>query len=430
MRILFVDEILGQWVYERSIAQRKAQGASTLQLEIWECTSERDLCGRLEKNSTGFDVIASSFTPITRDVLSRLPHPPKVIVAQGTGRNHIDAAACEAAGAVVIDNAGWCASEVAEYLLFALGSLALNVKEVSNSMENGEWARNLADRKVVLRNKVLGIVGCGAIGQQLLRNARGVGMKVAFYDSYVKTFDGLESTKTLDGLLETADHLAVCIPLTSSTRGLLDIAALRKLKNGFLLVNAARGGVLCESALLEVLHDGTCAGAALDVFESEPLLSDSPLRNHPRIIVSPHIAGKARESEERAASAIVEKLSEFFGKLGEELGGDSTPVALGKNAFTSTKLSAARHASVRSATVVPSSVRTMRDIYDECCRGTGVVNLAAGMVELDPPLRLRQYASELALETQIHSEIAPRLFGAGCLSNRLRVGSQWGIGWC
>jgi (S)-sulfolactate dehydrogenase len=178
----------------------------------------------------------------------------------------------------------------------------------------GEWPRTALSDGRESAGKTLGLVGFGGIGQLAARLARALGMRVVAYDPLLRA-DAPACRETgaacvsLEELLAQADAVSLHVPLTDATRGLMDEARIAAMKPGAVLVNTARGGIVDEAALAQALRDGRLGGAALDVFEHEPLAAGSPLAGAPNLILTPHIAGVSRESNQRVSSLIAARVA-------------------------------------------------------------------------------------------------------------------------
>jgi D-3-phosphoglycerate dehydrogenase len=168
---------------------------------------------------------------------------------------------------------------------------------------------------VEVRNKVLGVVGLGRVAQEVARRALGLGMRVIAYDPYV-TEEYAEQRNVqlapLERIFSDADFITVHVPLTEKTRGLVGRDAFARMKPGVRILNVARGGVVDEAALVEAVDAGIVAGAALDVFESEPLAADSPLRANPKIILTPHLGGSTIEAQEQVAEDVALQVADVL----------------------------------------------------------------------------------------------------------------------
>lgn len=258
----------------------------------------------------GVDAILASLDDYSANVLgSREAESLKIIARWGVGFDAIDIPAATRQGIVVTYTPHLLDDSVADYTFALLLTLARRVHEGHAAMRNGgwkiEWGNDIA-------GKTLGIIGCGRIGMAVVRRASGFAMRVLAYGPKPKPEAeklGVEFV-SLDTLLGQSDFISLHAALTPQTRGLLGEAQLRKIKPGAFLINTARGALVDEAALIKALTENRLAGAALDVFATEPLPGNSPLRTLPRILLSPHQASSSLETGERvsltAAKAIVD----------------------------------------------------------------------------------------------------------------------------
>ena len=234
----------------------------------------------------------------------------KVIGRAGVGVDNIAVAAAVAAGIVVVNSPMAASVSVAEHTLGLLLALARQIPAADASLKQGKWEKS-AFMGSELSGKTLGLLGLGRIGALVANRAVAFGMSVLAYDPYLTPAQIAERNAqpaTFDGVLQGADYLSLHLPLTAETRGLVSTAQLGLLKKGARVVCAARGGVLDEAALRAALDSGHLAGAALDVFETEPPLPGS-LAEHPRVIATPHVGAQTAEAQARAGLAIAEEVS-------------------------------------------------------------------------------------------------------------------------
>jgi (S)-sulfolactate dehydrogenase len=224
----------------------------------------------------------------------------------GVGLDNIDTEACKARGIAVLPATGANDIAVAEWAVTTIMVLLRGAYFASDDVAAGTWPRErLMGREV--HGKVLGLVGFGAIARETAVRARALGMSIIAADPFVTPDDpawGRIGARpvSLDTLLAEADAVSLHIPLTAETRNLIDAGRLTAMKRDAVIVNAARGGVIDEAALAAALKAGTIAGAALDVFDVEPLKAGSPLAGRPNLILTPHIAGVTVESNVRVSS--------------------------------------------------------------------------------------------------------------------------------
>jgi len=242
----------------------------------------------------------------------------RVVGRLGVGLDNIDLAECEARGIRVIPATGANAESVAEYVVAAAMLLLRGAFFATAEVAGGRWPRQALSEGRELGGKILGLVGFGAIGRLTARKAHALGMRVLGHDPQLADGDPAWAAshaepRSLDALLAESDVVSLHVPLVASTRGLLDAARLGRMKRGAVLVNTARGGVVDEAALAALLHAGRLGGAALDVFEKEPLAAGSALAGAPRLLLTPHIAGVTVESNERVSALVAARVAEALG---------------------------------------------------------------------------------------------------------------------
>ncbi len=258
----------------------------------------------------GVDAVVASTDPYSSAVLqSPAAARLKIISRWGVGFDSIDVSAATKAGIVVTYTPGMLDDTVADYTFALLLALARRVHEGHLAMRNGEWRVAWGSD---VSGKTLGIVGCGRIGQAVARRAGGFNMQVLACDPSPDPMAEKPGVRfvSLDELLAESDYVSLHAALTSQSRGLIGEAQLRKMKPTAYLINAGRGALVDETALLRALQESWIAGAALDTYLSEPLHADHPLRRAPNVLLAPHQASFARETGERvslaAAQAIVD----------------------------------------------------------------------------------------------------------------------------
>ena len=254
-------------------------------------------------------LIVRSGTQVTADVI-RAAKNLKVIARAGVGVDNIDIPAATEAGIIVVNAPTGNVAAAAEHAIALMFALARNVAEAHRSMREGAWNRK-AFMGVEIRNKTLGLVGLGRVAAHVCRRAVGLGMHVLAYDPYVSSEYAARlgaELVSLDDLLARSDFISLHLPLNDATRHLINAETLARVKPGARIINTSRGGVIDEKALLEALEEGRLAGAALDVFGQEPLPADSPLRRHPRIVLTPHIGGSTTEAQHQVAIDAAEQV--------------------------------------------------------------------------------------------------------------------------
>lgn len=235
----------------------------------------------------------------------------QVIGRLGVGLDNIDMAACAERGIRVFPATGANSLSVVEYVIGTAMTLLRGAFFANAAMLAGEFPKTkLIGREIA--GKRMGLVGFGAIARDVARHARALGMEVVAYDPYVAANDeawALAERSELDAVLGGADVISLHLPLTPQTRGLINADAIARMKPDAILVNAARGGVMDEAALVAALRAGKLGGAAIDVFEEEPLRDGAKIfAETPNLILTPHIAGNTVESNGRVSGLVAERV--------------------------------------------------------------------------------------------------------------------------
>ncbi len=217
----------------------------------------------------------------------------RIVSRYGIGLDNIPVARATELGIVVTNVPDFCLDEVAEHTLALLLACARRIVPQVSATRQGTWSQALAVGMPRLRGQVLGLVGYGNIAQAVATRARALGLQIIAYTPRL-AHDALapwgRATNDLGELLAQADYVSLHLPLTAATQGLIDAAALARMKPSAFLINTSRGAIIDEDALCAALDAGKLAGAALDVMASEPPPADHPLLRHPRVIATPHIA--------------------------------------------------------------------------------------------------------------------------------------------
>ena len=250
-------------------------------------------------------LIVRSATTVDRTLLERAPRLP-VVGRAGVGVDNIDLDAATERGIAVLNAPAGNTVSAAELTLALVLAAVRRIPAADSSVRAGEWKRARFGGSE-LRGKTLGLVGAGRIGGEVARRARAFGMEALAHDPYLTDERarqlGVERT-SLEEVLRRADVLSLHVPLTEQTRGMLGAPEIASMKRGSFLVNVARGGVVDEAALAAALVEGHLGGAALDVFEEEPLRPDSPLRDAPNLVLTPHLGASTAEAQELVAVEI------------------------------------------------------------------------------------------------------------------------------
>ncbi len=258
-------------------------------------------------------LVIRSGTKVTADVIGRAERL-RVIGRAGIGVDNVDVPAATERGIVVMNTPEGNNITAAEHAIALLVSLARHVPQATASMKAGRWDKTQFIG-LELFNRTLGVLGLGNIGRVVAQRAHGLGMKVIAYDPFIAS----EAAAKLDvelvefnALLARADVISVHVPKTKDTTGFLGRDAFARVKPGALLVNAARGGIVDEEALLEALDAGRIGGAALDVFEQEPPPAEHPLLRHDRVICTPHLGASTEQAQVNVSIAVAEQVRDYL----------------------------------------------------------------------------------------------------------------------
>ncbi len=253
-----------------------------------------------------------SATKVTPKILEAAKNL-KVIGRAGIGVDNVDIPAASARGIVVMNTPFGNAVTTAEHALSMMMALARQIPQANASTHAGKWEKNRF-MGVELYNKTLGIIGCGNIGSIVADRALGLKMKVIAYDPFLSPERaigiGVEKVE-LDDIFRRGDFITLHTPLTEKTRNVVDAAALAKCKKGVRIINCARGGLVSEDALYDALKSGKVAGAALDVFETEPA-STHKLFGLENVVATPHLGASTGEAQENVALQVAEQMADYL----------------------------------------------------------------------------------------------------------------------
>ena len=278
-----------------------------LEVTVKTGLSERELVALIPSFSA---LVVRSQTKITAAILNA-GVKLRVVGRAGVGVDNVDVETATRRGIVVLNAPGGNTLSTAEHAFSLLLCLARKISQADASVRIKSWDKKNFEG-VEVYNKTLGVIGMGRIGSELSRRAIAFGMRVVAYDPYLSATRArslqVELVDELDDLLTHADFISLHTPLTAATRHILDAARLSKTKHGVRIINCARGGLIDEAALAQALRDGQVAGAALDVFEVEPLPPDSPLRDAPNVVLTPHLGASTAEAQESVGIEIAQSI--------------------------------------------------------------------------------------------------------------------------
>jgi len=292
MKILVSDQNFG----DDAQLERRLAAEAGAELALESCASEQDVAEALRRHRP--DALLVQFASVGRHALEAADGL-RAIVRCGVGVDNVDVAAAAERGIAVARVPDYCVDEVADHTLALILAVERGVAVLAVSAAGGAWDFRAAGSLRRLRGRTLGLLGFGRIAQEVAARGRGFGLAIAAHDPYVGDDDirrlGAEPLG-FSALLARSDILSVHVPLTESTRGLVDADVLAQLPAGAIVVNTARGGLVDEQALAAALRSGRLRGAALDVLESEPPPSDHPLAGAPNLLLTPHAAWYSEEA--------------------------------------------------------------------------------------------------------------------------------------
>ena len=272
---------------------------------------------RLRAEAATADVlIVRNLTQVRGDLLAALTRC-KVVGRLGVGLDNIDVPACEAQGIKVIPATGANALSVAEYVIASTMLLLRGAFASSAAVAGGQWPRAALGNGRETAGQTLGIIGFGTIGRTTARLARGLGMRVIAHDAMLQrdapvfAQAGVEAV-SLDELVRNADAITLHVPLLDTTRGLFNAARIGGMKKGAVLINTSRGHIVDIDAVAAALRTGQLGGAAIDVFDVEPLPVSPSLQDCPNLLLTPHISGVSAQSNARVSEMIADKVLKVF----------------------------------------------------------------------------------------------------------------------
>lgn len=284
-----------------------------LAIEETKALSEDELIGKLKAGPVECLVVRSS-TRVTAKVFQSV-NCLKLVGRAGVGVDNIDVKAATAAGVKVMNTPGGNANAVVELTLGFMLCLARELPRADRSMKSGQWEKK-AFKGIELKGKTLGLLGVGKIGFDVAKRAKVFGMSIIGFDPYLNEKilrEVCEPVMDVREIYKRSDFISIHTPLTDETRNLVSTAAFDLMKTGVRIINAARGGILDESALLTAVRSGKVAGAALDVFSEEPPKNKDLLADE-KLVLTPHIGAATGESQDTCAEMLSDQIIQFFTK--------------------------------------------------------------------------------------------------------------------
>ena len=263
------------------------------------------------------EIILVNKVPITETVLAACPNI-KLICVQATGYNIVDVEACARRGIPVTNVPSYGTAAVAQFTIALMLELCHRIGLHNHSVHQGDWTKSTnfcywLTPQMELEGKTLGIVGFGRIGQAVGKLAKAFGMHVLAYNrSQCDEGRAIANYVDLDTLFRESDFISLHCPQTAETVNLINRETIAQMKDGAMLINTARGGLVDETALVEALESGKLRGAAVDVVSQEPMKADNPLLATRKCIITPHIAWAPVESRQRLLDCVVENIRAFL----------------------------------------------------------------------------------------------------------------------
>lgn len=263
----------------------------------------------------GAAAVITKEMPVPAEIIQQFPDSVKLIVEAGTGYNNIDIQAAKDKGITVCNIPAYSTQRVAHTAVMLLLNLASSMRVQMAMLTKGD-RRNFTDHLLVphgeVNGKVLGIIGAGHIGREVMKIAIALGMEIVVYTRTPRPDEDHITYTDLETVLKTCDYLSIHCPLTEKTRHLIDRDAIALMKPLACIINTARGAIIDETALIEALQQHRLAGAGLDVQEVEPPVADSPLYTMEHVILTPHMGWKGLETRQRLVQIIAEDVRHFF----------------------------------------------------------------------------------------------------------------------
>ncbi|MFW6152985.1 MAG: hydroxyacid dehydrogenase [Halobacteriota archaeon] len=262
--------------------------------------------GALEPALSGADaLVVRSATTVSGEVLDAVDEL-RIIARAGIGVDNIDVEAATRNGVQVVNAPTGGVDAVAEHTIALAYALVREIPRLDRQTRDGDWPKgSYAGNELV--EQTLGIIGIGRIGSAVAETASALGLDIVGYDPHIVEDDLDIELVDFDTCLRRADIVTVHAPLTEATAGMIDASALATLGDGY-VINCARGGIIDETALVEALETGSLRGAALDVFEDEPISSDDPLCGNDRTILTPHVAGSSDRAQRTIAREVADQV--------------------------------------------------------------------------------------------------------------------------
>ena len=278
---------------------------------VFDETTPDQLLERIE----GAAVIVTKEMPVSGELIDRFPDSVKLICEAGTGYNNLDLEAAKRKGITVCNIPAYSSQRVAHTAIMMLLNLSSSMQKQLRMLalkNHDNFTKNLQVSHVEVNNKVLGIIGAGNIGREVMKIARALDMEILVYTRTPKQdSDGIRYVD-LETLLKNSDYVSLHCPLTPQTKHMINRKTLELMKPTAFLINTSRGALINEAELIDALKEGVIAGAGLDVQEVEPPAFDSPLYDMDNVILTPHMGWKGLETRKRLLSILEGNVKAYF----------------------------------------------------------------------------------------------------------------------
>lgn len=303
--------VITDYQYENIDQEKKIIGDAGLKLAEYQIKDAKQLIGLIDDA----DAVITQYSDMNREVIEHLQHC-KMIIKYGIGVNNIDVMAATEKGIYVCNVPDYGVEEVSDHAIAMIFALSKKLPIITKALRNGDWGYSSVVPLYRFSESVVGLVGLGRIPQLVAKKLKGFGVRILAYDPYVMPETAEESGVELvdfDTLCKESDYISIHCPLTGGTNHLFNKRVFQMMKKTAFIINTARGPVVCEEDLVEALESGEIAGAALDVFENEPVCADHKLLRMDQVIATPHCAWYSIEAitslQRKTAEEVVNVLA-------------------------------------------------------------------------------------------------------------------------
>lgn len=281
------------------------------EVKVYEETKPEQILDRIQ----GFDVVVTKEMPVSGNIIRSFPDSVKLIVEAGTGYNNHDLEAIKEKGLTLCNVPAYSTERVAHTAIMMILNLSSSMRKQMNMLHDKDhtnFTRCMQVDHVEVNGKILGVIGTGNIGREVIKIAQALGMKILAYARTPREDEPGIHFASLEEVLAQSDYLTLHCPLNAETRHLINRERLELMKPTACIVNTARGALIDEEALIEALQEGRIAGAGLDVQETEPPAADNPLYDMDNVILTPHMGWRGLETRQRLVSIAADDIKNFL----------------------------------------------------------------------------------------------------------------------